>query len=254
MAVIGIVTAVSPSDEHNILLEEGRSQAVQEEALVDDTFLRQLQRRRDLQNKQLHPPACVRGSVPPSVVSNLVTHANEANSSPMTVAPDSLTYCVAGATQRNVKPPPPALSTATRQPGHAAPSSCRIRQMLTLCPHLQRFVPPSCAIRHCRGGSNTIIHRRPGSNQAWLSGRTTQRCGRTSVSCQLASLSRRHCNALCSTVSIALPTRESRPVWHSSSLPTGDKVSERTLPDGQSRVKLAKKLRCTNTPKHRSSD
>ena len=149
---------------------------------------------------------------------------------------------------------PPALSTTPRQPGHAAPSSCRIRQMLTLCPCLQRFVPPRSATRHCRGGSHTIIHRRPGSNQAWLSVRTTQRYGRTSVSRQLASLSRRHCNALCSTVSIALPTRESRLVWPSSSVPTGGKVSERTLPDGQSRVKLVKKLRCTNTPMHRSSD
>ena len=51
VAVIGIVAAVSASDEHDILPEEGWSQAVQEEALVDDTFLRQLQRRRDLQNK-----------------------------------------------------------------------------------------------------------------------------------------------------------------------------------------------------------
>ena len=83
MAVIGIVIAVSASDEHDILPEEGWSQAVQDEALVDDTFLRQLQRRRDFQNKQLQTPACVRCSVPPSVVSKQVPHANEANSSPM---------------------------------------------------------------------------------------------------------------------------------------------------------------------------
>ena len=129
--------------------------------------------------------------------------------SSMTAAPDSPTCFVSGATHRNVTPPP-ALSTTPRQPGNAAPSSCRIRQMLTVCPRLHRFVPPRSATRHCRGGSHTIIHRRPGSNQAWLSVRTTQRCGRTSVSRQLASFSRRHCNALCSTVSIALPTRESR--------------------------------------------
>ena len=125
----------------------------QEEALVDDTFLRQLQRRRDRQNKQLQTPASVHGLVPPSVVSNQVPHANEANSSqmpsPMTVAPDSPTCCVAGATHRNVTPP--ALSTTPRQPGHAAPCSCRIRQMLTHCPPLQRFVPPRSATRHCRG-------------------------------------------------------------------------------------------------------
>ena len=135
-----------------------------------------------------------------------------------------------------------------------APSSYRIRQMLSLCPRLQRFVPPRSATRHCRGRSYTIIHRRPGSNQAWLSVRATERCGRTSVSRQLASLSRRHCNVLCSTVSIALPTRESRLVWHSSSVPTGGKVSERTLSDGQNRVKLVKMLGCTNTPKHHSRD
>ena len=61
------------------------------------------------QNMQLQTPACVRGSVPPSVVSNQVPHANEANSSPMpspvTVAPDSPTSCVAGAIHRNVTPP-----------------------------------------------------------------------------------------------------------------------------------------------------
>ena len=200
MTVIGIVAAVSASDEHDILPEEGWSQAVQDEALVDDTFLRQLQRRRDRQNKQLQTPACVHGSVPPSVVSNQVPYANEANSSPvpsaMTVAPDSPTCCVAVATHRNGTP---------RQTGHAAPSSCRIQHMLTLRPRLQRFVPPRSATRHCRGGSHTIIHRRPGSNQACLSVRTTQRCVRTSVSRQLASLSRRLCNALCSTVSIAHP-------------------------------------------------
>ena len=67
VAVMGIVAAVSASDEHDSLLEEGWSKEVQEEALVDDTFLRQLQRRRDLQNKQLQTPACVRSSVPPSV-------------------------------------------------------------------------------------------------------------------------------------------------------------------------------------------
>ena len=100
---------------------------------------------------------------------------------------------------------PPTLSTTPRQPGHVAPSSCRIQQLLPLCPRLQRFVSPRSATRHCRGGSLTIIHRRPGSNQAWLSVRTKQRCGQTSMSRQLASLSRRHCNALCSTVSIALP-------------------------------------------------
>ena len=99
-----------------------------------------------------------------------------------------------------------------------------------------------------------FIHRRPSSNQPWLSVMTTQRCGRTSVSRQLTPLSRRYCNSLCSTVSIALPTRESRLIWHSSSVPTGDKVSERTSPDGQSRVKLVKKLWCTNSPKHYSSD
>ena len=79
-----------------------------EEALVDNTFLRKLQRRRDLQNKQLQTPACFRGSVPPSVVSNQVSHANEANYSPipstMTVASVSPTCCVAGATRRNVMP------------------------------------------------------------------------------------------------------------------------------------------------------
>ena len=133
---------------------------------------------------------------------------------------------------------PPTLSTTPRQPWHVAPSSCRIQQLLPLCPRLQRFVSPRSATRHCRGGSLTIIHRRPGSNQAWLSARITQRCGQTSMSRQLASLSRRHCNALCSTVSIALPIRESRLVWHSSSVPIGGKVSARTLPDGQSRVKL----------------
>ena len=67
MAVIGIVAAVSASDEHDILPEEGWSQAVQEEALVDDTFLRQLQRRRDFQNKQLQTPASVRCSVHPAL-------------------------------------------------------------------------------------------------------------------------------------------------------------------------------------------
>ena len=80
--------------------------------LVDETFLRQLQRRRDLQYKQLQTPACVRGSVPLSIVSNQVPHANEANysqmPSSMTAAPDSPTCCVAGATHRNVPPPPPS--------------------------------------------------------------------------------------------------------------------------------------------------
>ena len=63
---------------------------------------------KDLQNKQLQTPACVRGSVPPSVVSNQVPHANGANYSPipstMTVASDSTTCCVAGATHRSVTP------------------------------------------------------------------------------------------------------------------------------------------------------
>ena len=78
MAANCIVATVSASHEQDILPEEGWSHAVQEEALVDDTFLRQLQRRRDPQNKQLQTPACVRGSVPPSVVPNKVPHANEA--------------------------------------------------------------------------------------------------------------------------------------------------------------------------------
>ena len=81
---------------------------VQEEALVDDTFLRQRQRRRDLQTKQLQTPACVPGSVPPSVVSNQVPHANEANSSPIpspvTITSDSPTCCISGANHRNVTP------------------------------------------------------------------------------------------------------------------------------------------------------
>ena len=188
MAANCIVAAVSASDEQDILPEEGWSQAVQEEALVDDTFLRQLQRRRDLQNKQLQTPACVRGSGPPSVVSNQVPHANEANYSPipstMTVVSDSPTCCVAGATHRSVTSSN-TVDYAPRQPGHAAASSCRIQQLLPLCPRLQRFVSPRSATRHCRGGSLTIIHRRPGSNQAWLSARTTQRCGQTSMSRQL---------------------------------------------------------------------
>ena len=103
-----------------------------------------------------------------------------------------------------------ALSTMHHQPGHAAPSPFRSRHMLTPFPRLRGFVLHRRANRHCRGGSHTIIHRRPGSNQAWLSARTTQRCGRTLLSYQLASLSQRQCNALCSTVSIALPTQESR--------------------------------------------
>ena len=81
---------------------------MQEEALVDDTFLHQLQRRRDLQKKQLQTPACVPGSVPPSVVSNQVPHANEANSSPIpspvTIASDLPTCCISGANHRNVTP------------------------------------------------------------------------------------------------------------------------------------------------------
>ncbi len=118
--------------------------------LVDETFLRQLQRRRDLQYKQLQTPECVRGSVPLSIVSNQVPHANEANysqmPSSMTAAPDSPTCCVAGATHRNVPPPPPALSTTPRQPGHAAPSSCRIRQMLTRLVNI-RFDPKKIATK-----------------------------------------------------------------------------------------------------------
>ena len=78
-AVNCIAAAVPASDEQDILPEEGWSQAVQEEALVDDTFLRQLQRRRDLQKKQLQTPACVPVPVPTSVVSNQVRHANEAS-------------------------------------------------------------------------------------------------------------------------------------------------------------------------------
>ena len=86
--------------------------AVQEEALVavfdDMLFLRQLHRRRDLQNKKLQTPSCVRGSVPPNVVSNQVPHANEVNYSPiqytMTVASDSPTRCVVSATHRGVTP------------------------------------------------------------------------------------------------------------------------------------------------------
>ena len=101
MAVNCIVAAVSASYEQDILPEEGWSQAVQEEALVDDTFLRQLQRRRDLQKKQLQTPACVPAPVPPSVVSNQVRHANEANSSPM---PSPPTCSVAGAIHGNVTP------------------------------------------------------------------------------------------------------------------------------------------------------
>ena len=89
MAANCIVAAVSASDEQDILPEEGWPQAVQEEALVDDT-------------------SCVRGSVPPSVVSNQVPHANEANYSPIpstiTVASDSPSCCVAGATHRSVTP------------------------------------------------------------------------------------------------------------------------------------------------------
>ena len=108
MTVNCIVAAVSSSDEQDILPEEGWSKAVQEEALVDDTFLRQLQRRRDRQKKQLQTPACVPGSVPPSVVSNQVPHANEANSSPIpspvTIASDSPTCCISGANHRNVTP------------------------------------------------------------------------------------------------------------------------------------------------------
>ena len=107
-AVNCIVAAVPASDEQDILPEEGGSQAVQEEALVDDTFLRQLQRRRDLQKKQLQTPACVPVPVPTSVVSNQVRHTNEAKYSPMpspvTVAPDSPTCSVAGAIHRNVTP------------------------------------------------------------------------------------------------------------------------------------------------------
>ena len=99
MAVNCIVSAMV---EQDTLPEEGWSQAMQEEALVDDIFLRQLQRRRDLQKKQLQTPACVPCSVPPCVVSNQVPHANEANSS--SVASDSPTCCVAGGIHRNITP------------------------------------------------------------------------------------------------------------------------------------------------------
>ena len=189
-------------------------------------------------------------------MSNQVAHANGANYSPipstMTVASDSPTCCVAGATHCSVTP----SNTVDYASSAWACSAIFVPDPTTVaaCPRLQRFVSPRSAIRHCRGGPLTIIHRCPGSSQAWLSARTTQSCGRISVSRQLASLSRRHCNALCSTVDIALAIRKSRLIWHSSSVPIGGKVSARTLPDGQSRVKLVKKLRCTNTPKPRSSD
>ena len=111
MAANSIVAAVAALDERDILPEEGWSQAVQEEALEwsmihfsansgDEGIFRR--------SNLLQTPACVPGSVPPRVVSNQVPHANEANSSPipslMTVACDSPTCCVAGATHRNVTP------------------------------------------------------------------------------------------------------------------------------------------------------
>ena len=102
-----MVAAVSAPGEQDILPEEGWSQAMQDEALVHHTLLRQLQRRRGLQNKQLQTPAGVRGSVPLSVVSNQVPHANEANYSPipstMAVASDSpIMLCCGRYTHRSV--------------------------------------------------------------------------------------------------------------------------------------------------------
>ena len=98
----GVNCSVSAMDEQYTLPEEGWSQAVQEEALVDETFLRQLRRRRDLQKKQLQTPACGPCSIPPCVVSTQVPHANEDHYS--SVESDSPTCCVAGAIHRNVTP------------------------------------------------------------------------------------------------------------------------------------------------------
>ena len=127
-------------------------------------------------------------------MSNQVPHANEAKYSPipstMTVASDSPTCCVAGATHRSVTPSNTvdyassawacsAIFVPDPTTVAALPTSSEVRVAQERDQALQRW------ITHHHTSTSRV-------SEAWLSARTTQRCGQTSMSRQLASLSRRH--------------------------------------------------------------